>query len=45
VEKPGAKQRARMENNFKAALDASLKFNPNNRIARELLERYAKEGF
>ena len=45
VEKPGPRQKPRMEKDFKEALDAAVKFNPDNRIARELLERYAKDGF
>lgn len=45
VKKPGPAQKPRMEKDFKEALDAAVKFNPDNRIARELLERYAKEGF
>ena len=43
----GAKLRntARLEAEFKAALDEALKLNPEGRLARELLERYTKEGF
>lgn len=36
---------ARRETEFKAALDEALKLNPEGRLARELLERYTKEGF
>ena len=45
VEKPGPRRKPRMEKDFKEALDAAVKFNPDNRMARELLERYAKDGF
>ncbi len=36
---------ARLEADFKASLDEALKFNPEGRLARELNERYTKEGF
>lgn len=36
---------ARLEAEFKAALDEAVKLNPEGRLARELLERYSKEGF
>jgi len=39
------KNTARLEAEFKAALDEALKLNPEGRLARELLERYTKEGF
>lgn len=39
------KNPARFEAEFKAALDEALKFSPEGRLARELLERYTKEGF
>jgi hypothetical protein len=39
------KQAAKLEAEFKAALDEALKLNPEGRLARELLERYTKEGF
>jgi len=45
AEKPGPRQKPRMEKDFKEALDSAIKSNPDNRLARELLERYAKEGF
>ncbi|MCX5784874.1 MAG: hypothetical protein NTX59_04230 [Elusimicrobia bacterium] len=45
VGKPDPRRKARMEKDLKEALDSAVKFNPDNRIARELLERYAKEGF
>lgn len=45
VEGARLKNRARLEAEFKAALDEALKLNPEGRLARELLERYTKEGF
>lgn len=36
---------AKLEADFRAALDEALKLNPEGRLARELLERYTKEGF
>lgn len=39
------KRTAKLEAEFKAALDEALKLNPEGRLARELLERYTKEGF
>ncbi|HBA60568.1 MAG TPA: hypothetical protein DCZ92_07075 [Elusimicrobia bacterium] len=36
---------ARLEKEFKASLDEALKLSPEGRLARELLERYTKEGF
>ena len=37
--------KTKLEAEFKAALDEALKLNPEGRLARELLERYTKEGF
>lgn len=34
-----------MEAEFKEALDQALKLNPNSLLARQLLDRYSKEGF
>lgn len=34
-----------MEEEFKTALDEALKLNPNSRMAKDLLDRYTKEGF
>ncbi len=45
VEGAKLKNTARLEAEFKAALDEALKLNPEGRLARELLERYTKEGF
>lgn len=39
------KNAAKFEAEFKAALDEALKLNPEGRLARELLERYTKDGF
>ncbi|MBI5744951.1 MAG: hypothetical protein HY952_10435 [Elusimicrobia bacterium] len=36
---------ARLEAEFKSALDEAVRLNPEGRLARELLERYSKEGF
>ena len=45
VEGARLRNTARLEAEFKAALDEALKLNPEGRLARELLERYTKEGF
>ena len=36
---------ARLEAEFKASLDEAVRLNPEGRLARELLERYSKDGF
>lgn len=45
VEGKRLKNTAKLEADFKSALDEALKLNPEGRLARELLERYTKEGF
>lgn len=45
VEGKKLKNAARLEAEFKAALDEALRLNPEGRLARELLERYTKDGF
>jgi len=45
VEGKRLKNTARLEAEFKAALDEALKLNPEGRLARELLDRYSREGF
>ncbi len=45
VEGKHLRNTAKLEADFKAALDEALKLNPEGRLARELLERYTKEGF
>ncbi|MBI4802781.1 MAG: hypothetical protein HY796_09700 [Elusimicrobia bacterium] len=45
VEKKKFKHKAELEKEFKAALDEAVKLNPQGKLARDLLERYAKEGF
>lgn len=45
VEGSRLRNQARLEAEFKAALDEALKLNPEGRLARELLERYTKDGF
>ncbi|OGR45028.1 MAG: hypothetical protein A2X35_06440 [Elusimicrobia bacterium GWA2_61_42] len=45
VEGKRLRNTARLEAEFKAALDEAVKLNPEGRLARELLERYSREGF
>lgn len=45
VEGKRLRNTSKMETEFKSALDEALKLNPEGRLARELLERYTKEGF
>lgn len=45
IEKKKLKNKAGLEKEFKAALDQAVKLNPGGKLARDLLERYAKEGF
>lgn len=45
VEGDRLRNTARLEAEFKGALDEALKLNPEGRLARELLERYTREGF
>lgn len=45
VEGPRLKKTAKLEGEFKQALDEALKLYPEGRLARELLERYTREGF
>jgi len=45
VEGKRLKNMVKLEADFKSALDEALKLNPEGRLARELLERYTKEGF
>lgn len=45
IEKSKLKNKARLEKEFKAALDQAVKLNPEGKLARDLLERYDKEGF
>lgn len=45
VEGRRLKNTAKLEAEFKAALDEALKLNPEGRLASELLDRYNKEGF
>jgi len=45
VEGARLRHTARLEAEFKAALDEAVKLNPEGRLARELLERYSREGF
>lgn len=45
VEGKRLRNTARLQSEFKAALDEALKLNPEGRLAREMLDRYNKEGF
>ncbi|HBB66056.1 MAG: hypothetical protein A2X28_06220 [Elusimicrobia bacterium GWA2_56_46] len=45
LEKGRLKNKMKLEKEFKAALDEAVRLNPQGKLARELLERYAKEGF
>jgi len=45
VEGKRLKNPAKLETEFKAALDEALKLNPEGRLAGEMLDRYNKEGF
>ncbi|HOW90323.1 MAG TPA: hypothetical protein PL037_08565, partial [Elusimicrobiales bacterium] len=39
------RDQARLAGEFKAALDEAVRLNPQSKLARDLLERYSKEGF
>ncbi|HNT96903.1 MAG TPA: hypothetical protein PKK31_01395 [Elusimicrobiales bacterium] len=39
------RNKVKLETEFKAALDEAVRLAPDSRLARELLERYSKEGF
>ncbi len=41
----GSREPADMERDFKASLDEAIRLNPESKLARDLLERYAKYGF
>lgn len=45
VEGKRLRNTARLEAEFKTALDEALKLNPEGRLASELLDRYNREGF
>ncbi|MCG2724798.1 MAG: hypothetical protein L6420_00850 [Elusimicrobia bacterium] len=40
-----AKNKLALEREFKYYLDKAVKYNPENRLAQDLLDRYAREGF
>lgn len=42
---PNNKEIKALEKEFKEALDQALKLNPNSRLAKEMLDRYSKDGF
>ncbi len=45
IEKGRLKNKAKLEKEFKDALDEAVRLNPQGSLAKELLERYTKEGF
>ena len=45
IEKGRLKNKAKLEKEFKAALDEAVRLNPQGKLARDLLARYSKEGF
>ena len=45
IEKGRLKNKAKLEKEFKDSLDEAVRLNPQGRLAKELLERYTKEGF
>ncbi len=45
LKKGNARSKLALEREFKYYLDKAVKHNPENRLARDLLDRYAREGF
>lgn len=45
IEGKRLRNKVKLETEFKAALDEAVRLAPDSRLARELLERYSKEGF
>ena len=45
IEKGRLKNKAKLKKEFKDALDEAVRLNPQGKLAKELLERYTKEGF
>lgn len=45
IEKGGLKNKAKLEREFKDALDEAVRLNPQGKLAKNLLERYTREGF
>ncbi len=45
IEKGRLKNKAKLAGEFKSALDEAVRLNPQGKLARDLLERYSKEGF
>ncbi len=45
IEKGRLKNKAKLEKEFKEALNEAVRLNPQGRLAKDLLERYTKEGF
>ncbi len=45
IDKGRLKNKAKLAGEFKSALDEAVRLNPQGKLARDLLERYSKEGF
>ena len=45
MEKGRLKNKAKLEKEFKDALNEAVRLNPQGKLAKDLLERYTKEGF
>ena len=45
IEKGRLKNKAKLKKEFKDALDEAVRLNPQGKLAKDLLERYVKEGF
>jgi len=45
IEKGKLKNKAKLEGEFKAALEEAVRLNPQGKLARGLLERYSRDGF
>ncbi|MCK4935446.1 MAG: hypothetical protein KAR84_01220 [Elusimicrobiales bacterium] len=45
LKKGNVRSKMALEREFKYYLDKAVKYNPENRLARDLLDRYAREGF
>ena len=45
LRKGNTRSRLALEREFKYYLDKAVKYNPENRLAKDLLDRYAREGF
>jgi hypothetical protein len=45
IEKGRLKNKAKLKKEFKDSLDEAVRLNPQGRLAKDLLERYTREGF